>query len=139
MIQLQKYLYLRHSFIENIFVKFAYLEQRWNYQRKSYYLQCLNGCYHCWYISKELLFFTDGFSKNLFTWWPFSFEFSRLETIPNISISFLLFLAFLAISIMLFSIVCGSWLDLKSFVPTWIMTRLRLSWKFDVSPHIFCS
>ena len=92
-------------------------------------MQCCRGLKLAWFTWAKL-FSTQSFSKVLFTWGPLPFRFSRRGTMLDTRLSLLLVVLVFATSIIFFAIVSESWLDLKSFQPTWIITRLN-DWLFE--------
>ena len=85
--------------------------------------------------------FSHGFSKDVLTWQPFPLKLLQGATVPDISISFL---AVLTIYSNIFNIFCnGLWVLARSYVICACLNNntagITFEWRFDISPHIFCS
>ena len=65
----------------------------------------------------KIVFHTE-FLQNVIYLTTFTIQMSRLGTMLDTGISFLLVVLFFAISMIFFAVASGSWLDLKPFVPT---------------------
>ena len=65
----------------------------------------------------KIVFHTEFLQDDIYLT-TFTIEMSRIGTMLDTSISFLLVVVLFVISMIFFAVISGSWLDLKSFVPT---------------------
>ena len=75
------------------------------------------------------MFSIQNFFKNMFTWQPLPFKLSRRGTILEINALFGSVLLLFGTSTIFIAIVSGSWLNLRLFVPSWMikLSVLRFS------------